>query len=129
MSLQLTKAGAADADRAETLDKAAPRTALATSGGALACAACCVLPIAFPAIALVAGGALIVWIDAATKVMFVAALLSVAGAWGWVLYRARSTGKRTAKPTLVMMSVATSVLAVGLAWPLFEPLLIKLIQR
>lgn len=115
-------------DNASTVDKAAPRAALATSGGALACAACCVLPVAFPAIALAGGGAVLVWIDAATKVTFVAALLSVIGAWGWVLYRARSTGKRTAKATLLMMQIATAVLALGLAFPIYEPFLINLIK-
>jgi hypothetical protein len=110
------------------VDKAAPRTALATSGGALACAACCVLPIAFPAIALAFGGALLVWIDVATKAMFVAALLSVVGAWGWIAYRARSSGKRTPQATMVMLSVATVVLLAGLALPLYEPLIVSAIK-
>lgn len=115
-------------DNAGTVDKAAPRAALATSGGALACAACCVLPIAFPAIALAFGGALLVWIDVATKAMFVAALLSVLGAWGWIAYRGRSTGKRTPRATIFMMGIATAVLFAGLAFPLYEPLLVSAIK-
>lgn len=110
------------------LDKAAPRTALATSGGALACAACCVLPVAFPAIALAGGGAVLVWTDAVTKVMFLAALLAVVGAWAWIAYRARTAGKRTARATLVMMNIATAVLLVGLAFPLYEPLIVAAIK-
>jgi hypothetical protein len=128
MSLQLTKTVHAERDRAETLDKAAPRVALTTSGGALACAACCVLPIAFPAIALAAGGAVLVWFGVFTKVMFVVGLLSVGTAWGWIIYRARSSRSRIARPTLVMMGLATAALAVGLAWPLIEPSLLKLLQ-
>lgn len=128
MSIDLSKASLAAPEPIVTMDKAAPRTALATSGGAMACAACCVLPVAFPAIALAGGGAVLVWIDAATKVMFVAALLSVIGAWGWVIYRARSTGKRTAKATLLMMRIATAVLVLGLAFPAYEPFIIKLIR-
>lgn len=115
-------------DAAGAVDAAAPKTALATSGGALACAACCVLPIAFPAIALAFGGALLVWIDLATKAMFIAALLSVLGAWGWIAYRSRSSGKRTPRATLVMMSVATAVLLAGLAFPLYEPMIIRAIK-
>jgi hypothetical protein len=128
MSIDLSKAGLEAPEPTGMMDKAAPRTALATSGGAMACAACCVLPVAFPAIALAGGGAVLVWIDAATKVVFVAALLSVIGAWGWVIYRARSTGKRTAKATLLMMRIATAVLALGLAFPVYEPFIIKLIK-
>lgn len=109
-------------------DKVAPKTALAASGGALACAACCVLPVAFPAIALAFGGALLVWIDVATKAMFVAALLSVVGAWGWIAYRSRTSGKRTPRATLVMMSAATAVLIAGLAFPLYEPLILRAIR-
>ncbi len=128
MMIDISKAGLEASESPGIMDKAAPRTALATSGGAMACAACCVLPVAFPAIALAGGGALLIWIDAATKVMFVAALLSVIGAWAWVIYRARSTGKRTAKPTLLMMQIATAVLALGLAFPAYEPFVIKLIK-
>ena len=128
MSIDISKAGLEAPETPGMMDKAAPRTALATSGGAMACAACCVLPVAFPAIALAGGSAVLVWIDAATKVMFIAALLSVIGAWGWVIYRARSTGKRTARTTLLMMQIATAVLALGLAFPVYEPFLIKLIK-
>lgn len=128
MTIDISKAGLEVSEPPGIMDKAAPRTALATSGGAMACAACCVLPVAFPAIAVAGGGALLGWIDAATKLMFVAALLSVIGAWGWVIYRARSTGKRTAKATLLMMQAATAVLALGLAFPAYEPFLIKLIK-
>ena len=71
---------------------------------------------------------MLVWIDAATKVMFIAALLSVIGAWGWVIYRAGSTGKRTARTTLLMMQIATAVLALGLAFPVYEPFLIELFK-
>ena len=115
-------------DNAGAVDVAAPRAALATSGGALACAACCLLPIAFPAIALAFGGALLAWIDVATEAMFIAALLSVLGSWVWIAYRARSSGKRTPRTTLVMMSAATAVLLAGLALPLYEPLIVSAIK-
>jgi len=124
MTLQITPSRT----NAGTVDKAAPRAALATSGGALACAACCVLPVAFPAIALAFGGALLGWIDVATKAMFVAALMSVLGAWGWVAYRAPSTGKRTPRATIIMMGLATALLFAGLAFPLYEPLIVSAIQ-
>ncbi len=128
MTIDISRAGLEAPESPGMMDKAAPRAALATSGSAMACVACCVLPVAFPAIALAGGGAMLVWIDAATKMMFVAALLSVIGAWGWVIYRARSTGKRTAKTTLLMMQIATAVLALGLAFPVYEPFIIKLIK-
>ncbi|OYZ91389.1 MAG: hypothetical protein B7X99_16255, partial [Rhizobiales bacterium 17-65-6] len=67
MMIDVSKAGLEASVSPGIMDKAAPRTALATSGGAMACAACCVLPVAFPAIALAGGGALLIWIDAATK--------------------------------------------------------------
>ncbi len=127
MSVQITKFDSGGTG-AGGLDRAAPRTALATSGGALACAACCVLPVAFPAIALAGGGAVLVWIDAATKVMFLAAVLAVVGAWAWIAYRARATRKRTAGATLVMMNIATAVLLAGLAFPLYEPLIVAAIK-
>jgi uncharacterized membrane protein YdfJ with MMPL/SSD domain len=128
MSINLSKADIEPPEGPQVMDKAAPRTALVTSGGAMACAACCVLPVAFPAIALAGGGAVLVWIDAATKLMFATALLSVIGAWGWVIYRAHSTGKRTAKTTRRMMQIATAILVLGVAFPAYEPLVIKLIK-
>lgn len=127
MSIQTTKTDAGETVP-DVLDRAAPRTALATSGGALACAACCVLPVTFPAIALAGAGAVLVWFDAATKVMFLAALLAVGSAWAWIAYRARSTGRRTARATLLMMNIATAVLLAGLAFPLYEPLIIAAIK-
>ena len=114
--------------RSDIIDRITPRAALATSGAALACAACCVLPIAFPAIALVAGGALLAWIDGLTKAAFVGALILVVAGWAWVGWRSRTSGKRAARATIRMMTLATAIFAAGLAFPLYEPLIIRAIR-
>ena len=48
-----------------TTEKAARAAAVVTASGVLVCAACCVLPIAIPAITLVGAGSVIAWLGGA----------------------------------------------------------------
>jgi hypothetical protein len=102
--------------------------AAATSTTAvIACSACCLLPLAFPAVAAsaVAGG-LLAWLAGAHVWLTVLAVCAVGAAWLWVW---RQSVKRKARPagsTLGLMAVASLVLLLALAWSHIEPTLMGL---
>ena len=108
--------------RAPGSDRAVGAAALATSTGAvLACTACCVLPLALPAVALALGATTLAWMEAAhgwLTLMSVALLLS---AWALVWWHSSRSGRRAARSTIYMLSVATVLTAIALAWPWIEP--------
>ena len=108
--------------------------AVGTIGGFAALfsgAACCVLPLAFSAVGLGAGG-LAAFVPYHWPLTIASA---VAVAVGWALYvRKRRTFGRDAictvapsRTTFVMLSVATAFIAVSALWPsYFEPRLMRL---
>lgn len=59
-------------------------TALATAGVVGACALCCTLPIAFPAVALALLGGGVAFLGPVRKVITVAGIVAVIAAWAWV---------------------------------------------
>ena len=104
----------------------------ASFGALVSAAACCVLPLAFGAAGLGAGGL-------AALVPFhwpltIAAMVAVAAAWLLYLRKkracAREAGCTTAPPsraTLVMLSVSTVFVTVSAFWSLSEAPLIRLL--
>ena len=115
-----------DAERPE--GKAAGVTAvLATTGAVGACVLCCTLPVAFPAVALAMLGGGVAFLGLAHMAMMVIGLVAVVGAWGWVWWQSRRTGRRPARLTVRLMIVATALLALALIWPLIERPLLALI--
>jgi hypothetical protein len=103
-------------------------TVLATAGVVGACALCCTLPVAFPAVALALFGGGVALLGPVHKAMTVAGLLAVVAAWTWVWWQSRRTGKRPAGVTLRLLAAATVLLAVALAWPLVEVPLLALLR-
>lgn len=102
---------------------------VATSAGAvLSCAACCVLPLALPAVALdgMAGG--LAWMEAAHGWLTVAAVVLLAGAWGYVWRQSAATGRRAARATILLLGIATALTLVALAWSWIEPALIAALR-
>lgn len=110
-------------------DAKASAAALATSTGAvLACSACCVLPIALPAVALALGATTLAWMKAAHIGLTIASLLMLAGAWHYTRRQSARSGKRTATATRVMLGGATLFTGVALGWYWIEPVLIGLFK-
>ena len=102
-------------------------TAAATATGALACAACCVLPFAFPAVAIAGTGSIIAWLVGAQGWTMGIALIAVAGGWIWVGSQSLRHKARPAMSTLGAMGAASVLLALAAVWPMVEPILIELL--
>src|SRR5262249_35345902 len=94
--------------------------AAVTATGALACAACCVLRFALPAVMLTAAGGVIVWLAGVAGWVAWVALLAVAGGWAWVWMQSARSKLRPAKSTLYTMGIATAFLALAFGWPMVE---------
>lgn len=108
--------------------KAAGVTAVTLATGAIACGACCVLPFALPATVLASTGSLLSsfvrmhwWITALS-------VLAVMGAWGWIAWQMRRTGRKPSFSTLVMMAASTVLMTVSVLWPLIEKPLIRALR-
>lgn len=108
--------------------KAAGVTALTLSTGAVACGVCCVLPFAVPATVLAGAGTVMAWFVKMHVWASVLAILSVAGAWGWVAWQTRRTRRRPATSTLLVMAAATVLMTLAVLWPLVEKPLIRLLR-
>ncbi len=91
-------------------------TAAATATGALACAACCVLPFAFPAIAMAGAGSIIAWLVGAQGWMMDLALIAFAGGWIWVGWQSLRHKARRATSTLGAMGAASLLVALAAPW-------------
>jgi hypothetical protein len=112
----------------EQADLVAPGGAVASSGAAvLACAACCVLPLAWPAVGLVLSGGVIAWLESAQT--YFTALAAVPVVWGWwLVFRQSRSGKRRHPWTLPLMGAATALIGVAIFWLDIEPHLIRVIE-
>jgi hypothetical protein len=103
-------------------------TAAATATGALACAVCCVLPFALPAVAMAAAGGVIAWLVWAQGWMMDLALIAVASGWIWIGWQSLRHRARPATSTLGAMGGATLLLALATVWPMIEPIVIELLR-
>ena len=108
--------------------KGAGTTAAAVATIALACGACCVVPIAFPGVALGGVGAALAWLGSAHAAATVVAAVVVLFGWIWVFGDANRRKARPATPTLWLMGAATLVLVAAMAWPRLEPIVANLIN-
>lgn len=88
--------------------------------GALACAACCVVPFALPAAALAMSGGVLAWFSGLTPWITAIALLAVGGGWIWLAMATLRSGRRPSWPTLIALGWATLMLAGALAWGQIE---------
>ena len=101
------------------LDVPKKAAAAAVATGAVACAACCVLPLAIPAVVLAGTGSVLAWLVTGP------ALVVVAAAWVWIWRQSVRSRATPARSTLYMMGLATAVLALALLWPLVQPQIIR----
>lgn len=115
-------------DVAENGNKTAGAAAIAASTAAVACVACCVLPLALPAAMLAMVGGTLALFAGAYRWLALLAVLAVVGAWIWVVYQSRSSGKRPARSTLVILGIATAMMALAMLWPAIEPQLIAMLR-
>jgi hypothetical protein len=122
-----------DSARSETSGRGTAIAAYAAgvaATGALACAACCILPFALPAAALAFTGGALAWLASVYHGAIIAAAALVAAAWIWVVRQSLRTRKRPAATTVLVMLVASAMLALAYFWPAIEPIVLaKLAAR
>lgn len=124
----------ANLEPAPKLDRARRQRAVglgavvATAGTAAACAVCCVVPIAIPAVALAGFGGVIAWFSGAVSWLAPIALAGVALAWLWVGWDSWRLRRAPARGTWVLMALATALLALALGWPRIEPAVLALLR-
>lgn len=101
------------------------KMALGATGMTVAvCAACCVLPLAWPAIGLVLTGSAIALLEQSQPWLTAISLVFVTAAWGMVWNTSRKAARRTNPASLAVLGVATVLLAIALCWRQIEPVLI-----
>ena len=105
--------------------KATSIFAMTAATGAVACAACCVLPFALPAAALAGLGTVLALLAGALTWVTALAAVAVAGAWTWVGWQSLRSQARPAPSTLYVMGSATALTAVAIMWPRIEPVLVR----
>jgi hypothetical protein len=116
-----TSPGCGCAAKAEQGGGKAAGAAIATAVAAAACTACCVLPFTLPAVVLAGAGGLIAMLDHAHGLMTKLAVAAVLCAWGWIIWRSRTTGLKIRRSALIAMSAATVLTATAALWPVVEP--------
>lgn len=96
-------------------EKAVGAAAVITSSGTvLACAACCTLPLALPAVAVGAAGGVLAWLEAASGWMTGLSVGILAAAWLMVVSQTRRSRKRAASSTLYMLAGSTLLTTLAL---------------
>lgn len=118
--------GAASLPRSKT--RVAGGAAALAATGALACGACCGLPFALPAAVLAVSGGVLAWFAGLTPWITGLAFVAVTGAWLWVGLLTLRTRRRTATSTLITLAAASALLAIALAWPRVEPVIISVLR-
>lgn len=88
------------------------------------CAACCVLPLAWPAIGLALTGSAIALLEQSQPWLTAISLIFVATAWGVVWNKSRKAVGRTNPANWAVLGGATVLLAIALCWRQIEPVLI-----
>ncbi|WP_247509941.1 tetratricopeptide repeat protein [Bradyrhizobium sp. 157] len=107
--------------------KAAGLTAVTLATGAVACGACCVLPLALPAALLAGTGGVLAWFANMHLWITGLAVLAVIGAWGWIAWQTRRTRCKPAASTLYVMVAATALMSTAVLWPFIEEQLVSLL--
>jgi hypothetical protein len=106
-------------------ERATSVAALTTAAGAVACGVCCVLPFAFPTVAVASIGSVLAWFAAAHWWATGLAAVIVGGAWIAVGVQARQARSRPSRATVYLMALATAALLLALMWPRIEPQVIR----
>jgi hypothetical protein len=109
-----------DKSRSRRNVNAAGVAALTLSTGAVACGACCILPLALPAVVLAGGGSLLAVMTSAHSLVTTLAIIAVVVAWTWVAWIGLRLRMWPAISTLLLMVTASAVLVIALIWPSIE---------
>jgi cytochrome bd-type quinol oxidase subunit 2 len=104
--------------------KAAGASAM-TALAAAACTSCCILPLTLPAVMLAGAGSTMAMLDHAHIWVTLAAILTVACAWLWIVWQVRKTQRRPARLTVVIMIVATLLTTIAASWPVIQPIVLN----
>jgi hypothetical protein len=115
-----TEDGCGCAAKTEPGGGKAAGTAVATAVVAAACTACCVLPFTLPAVVLASAGSVIAALDHAHGLITMLSIAVVLCAWGWVVWRSRTTGLKIRSSVLAAMCAATVLTATAALWPVME---------
>jgi hypothetical protein len=110
-------------------ERAASVAALTTATGAVVCGVCCVLPFAFPAVAVAGTGSVLAWFAEAHWWATGLAVVIVGGAWIAVAIQAGHARARPSRATLYMMALATAALLLAVLWPRIEPHVIRVVTE
>jgi hypothetical protein len=98
---------------------------LTVATGAVAFVACCILPVALPALALAGTGAVFAWLGRVSGWFTGLAIAATACAWIWIVQRAIRSRARPAPATLYLVGAATALVAVAMLWPRIEPYVLR----
>ena len=128
-NIQAKGANGGAGSRSGNTEPAAGAAALTSSSTAvIACAACCVLPLMLPAAALAASGGVLAWLAGAHVWITLAATVLIVAAWVVASRTSRRTGLKPHRGTVIILAVSTALVALALAWPAIEPLLVTALQ-
>lgn len=108
-------------------NRIAGTAAVTSATAAVACAVCCVLPFAFPAVALTGVGAMFAVFSHVYRWALYAAIVTVALGWALVGRQSKRSKTWPAPATLRVMAAATILLGVALSWPFMEPRVIAIV--
>ena len=100
-----------------------------SAAAALACGVCCVVPVAFPGIALTAFGAGIAAFANVYRWALAAALVLVVVGWAGVAIQSGRSRRRPRAPTVRGMVLATVLFVVASSWPMLEPHVTAFLRR
>ncbi len=103
------------------VERRGPRVAAATAIAAVACTACCILPLTLPPVIVGSVGGILALLDHAQGWVSRLAALIVIGAWIWIGWQLFRQKRRMTGPVAALMITATLLAGVATAWPLLEP--------
>lgn len=121
--------GACEPPSKTATGRVAGAAAASSVAAALACGACCVLPIAIPAIATGMSGVVVAWFAGSHVWMTVAAALLVVLSWAWVGWQSFKARTGLASSTWALMGLATLAAGTAALWPRLEPSIIAMIRQ
>ena len=109
-------------------ERTACSVAVVSTGAAVACGLCCVLPFAIPAVTVAGLGGVLAWFARAQGSMTLLAAAMVGGAWVSVWVQSRRAQASPSRLTWYAMGLATAMLGLAWVWPRIEPAIIRAVQ-
>lgn len=94
----------------------ASAVAITAATGAVACAACFVLPFALPAAMLAGFGSVLAVFASADAWITPLAVIAIAGAWAWIGWRSLLSRAWPARSTIYVMGAASALTSIAIVW-------------